>query len=320
MRAPNFWQKRGLPALVLAPAGWAYAAGGWLREWLTTPEAVSVPVVCIGNAVAGGAGKTPTLLALAAMLAEQQPHALSRGYGGREPGPLRVDPSIHSVAAVGDEPLLVAQHLPSWIARDRVAGAKAAAGAGAGVILMDDGFQNPTLVKTASLLVVDAAQGFGNGLCLPAGPLREPEVRALARADAVVLVGDGGFQPKTAKPVFRARIEPVAGAADLRGRQVVAFAGIGRPQKFFDTLAAAGAQVLETHSFVDHHVLQEAELRRVAASAGDDVVMMTTEKDWVRLPEAWRARVEALPVALRFEDAAAVALFLQKRLAGETRT
>lgn len=314
MQAPDFWQRRGLAALVLAPAGWAYAAGGWLRERLTSPERVSVPVVCIGNAVAGGAGKTPAALALARMLADRRPHALSRGYGGSLTGPVRVDPAMHTAAEVGDEPLLVAQYLPSWIARDRAAGAKAAAAAGAGLILMDDGFQNPALSKTVSLLVVDAAQGFGNGLCLPAGPLREPGGRALARADAVVLVSEGGFHPTTEKPVFRARIEPAAGGPDLRGRRVVAFAGIGRPQKFFDTLAQAGAELVATHAFADHHVFQEAELQRVAASAGDDAVLMTTEKDWVRLPAAWQARVQALPVEMRFADAAAVEAFLRARL------
>lgn len=314
MRAPDFWQQRGLAALVLAPAGWAYAAGGWLRELLASPERVSVPVLCIGNAVAGGAGKTPAALALAEMLADWRPHALSRGYGGNLTGPVRVDPAVHSAAEVGDEPLLVARHLPSWIARDRVAGAKAAAAAGAGLILMDDGFQNPALAKTVSLLVVDAAQGFSNGLCLPAGPLREPASRALARADAVVLVGEGGFRPETAKPLFPAWIESAAGGPDLLGRRVVAFAGIGRPQKFFDTLAQTGAELVATHAFADHHVFQEAELQQVAASAGDDAVLMTTEKDWVRLPAAWQARVQALPVEMRFADAAALEAFLRARL------
>lgn len=314
MRAPDFWQRRGVAALALAPAGWAYAAGGWLRERLASPETVDVPVICIGNAVAGGAGKTPTLLALAKMLADWQPHALSRGYGGTEAGPLRVDPAKHSAVMVGDEPLLVARHLPSWIARDRLAGAKAAAKAGAGLVLMDDGFQNPALAKTVSLLVVDAAQGFGNGLCLPAGPLREPAGRAVARADAMLLVGAGGFQPETDKPVFRASIEPAAGTAVLCGRRVVAFAGIGRPQKFFDTLAQAGAELVAVHAFADHHVFQEAELQRLAASAGDKAVMMTTEKDWVRLPEAWRGKVEALPVEMRFADALGLERFLRERL------
>lgn len=318
MRAPEFWLRQGGTALALAPAGWAYAAGGWLRERLASPVAVGVPVICIGNAVAGGAGKTPTLLALAKILADLGPHALSRGYGGREAGPLQVDQAEHSATDVGDEPLLLARHLPSWIARDRVAGAKAAAEAGAGMVLMDDGLQNPALAKTVSLLVVDGVQGFGNGRFLPAGPLREPAGRALARADAVVLVGDGGFQPETKKPVFQAWIEPAGDAGGLHGRRIVGFAGIGRPQKFFDTLAQAGAELVATFAFADHHVFQEAELQQVADSAGDDAVMMTTEKDWVRLPDAWKKRVQALPVELRFADAVALEAFLRARLAAGT--
>lgn len=314
MRAPDFWRRRSLPAFALAPAGWLYAAGGWLRERLAVSKKAGVPVICLGNAVAGGAGKTPALLALAAMLSDRNPHALSRGYGGREAGPLRTDPAKHTAADVGDEPLLLARTLPSWVARDRVAGAAAMEAAGAGLILMDDGFQNPSLAKTVSLLVVDAAQGFGNGFCLPAGPLREPAGRALARADAVILVGEGTFRPETAKPVFRARIAVAEGAPDLRGRRVTAFAGIGRPEKFFDTLRAAGAELVSTHAFPDHHPFREEELEAVAAGLENGAAMMTTEKDWVRLPPAWQARVAALPVTMQFNDPAGLERFLRARL------
>lgn len=314
MRAPDFWRHRGLPALALAPAGLIYAAGGWLRERLASPSRAAAPVICIGNAVAGGAGKTPTLLAVAEMLADRAPHALSRGYGGSEAGPLRVEPAKHAAGAVGDEPLLLARSLPSWVARDRVAGAAAIAKAGAGVILMDDGFQDPALEKTLSLLVADAEQGFGNGFCLPAGPLREPASRALARADAVVLVGEGAFQPETDKPVFGAAIVPKAGAGDWCGRRVAAFAGIGRPEKFFATLRDAGAELVVEVAFADHHVFDEAELAGIAAAAPAGVSMVTTEKDWVRLPEAWWERVETLPVEMRFADAPAVERFLRARL------
>ena len=314
MRAPDFWRRRGLPALALAPAGLIYAAGGWLRERLAAPVQAAVPVVCIGNAVAGGAGKTPTLLAIAAMLAHRNPHALSRGYGGNEKGPLRVDPAKHTAADVGDEPLLLARTMPSWVARDRAAGAAAIAGAGAGVILMDDGFQDPGLAKTLSLLVVDAEQGFGNGFCLPAGPLREPVERALGRADALVLAGGGAFRPQTGKPVFRAAIKPTGAADAWHGRRVVAFAGIGRPAKFFATLRELGAELVCEMAFPDHHVFDEAELAELAARAADGALLVTTEKDWVRLPEAWRGRVQALPVELRFGDGPAVERFLRDRL------
>jgi tetraacyldisaccharide 4'-kinase len=179
---------------------------------------------------------------------------------------------------------------------------------------MDDGFQDPALEKTLSLLVVDAEQGFGNGLCLPAGPLREPVSRALARADAMVLVGKGAFQPTTDKPVFRAAIMPKAGVGCWRGRQVAAFAGIGRPAKFFATLREAGAELIAETAFADHHVYDEAELAGIAAAAPAGASMVTTEKDWVRLPTAWREQIEALPVELRFADVPAVDRFLRTRL------
>jgi tetraacyldisaccharide 4'-kinase len=315
MHAPDFWRRRGWLPTVLAPAGLLYSAGGWLRETLVSPSLARVPVICIGNAVAGGAGKTPTLLAVASLLANRSPHALSRGYRGRLPGPLRVNPVLHGAADVGDEPLLLANHLPSWVARDRVAGARTAANSGASLILLDDGLQDPALVKTASLLVVDSDQGFGNGLCLPAGPLREPAARALARADAVVLIGDGSFPPPQGKPAFRARIIPRAQHLSLAGRRVVAFAGIGRPEKFFATLRDCGADLVAAHAFADHHVFTEADLTRIVAGAAEDTLVITTEKDHVRLTPEWRDRIAVLEVFLRFDDPTAVRMFLNSRLA-----
>lgn len=314
MRTPEFWQRRSLASHLLAPAGWAYAAGGWLRQRLVRAQRAPVPVVCVGNLVAGGAGKTPTVLALAEVLRPHRPHALTRGYGGRLAGPVRVDPAHHSAADVGDEPLLLARGLPTWVARDRVAGARAAAEAGAGLVLMDDGFQNPSLTKDVALLVADAAQGFGNGRCLPAGPLREPARRGLARADAVVVIGEGALPLPAGKPVFRAHLRPLGDAGQWQTRAVVAFAGIGRPEKFFATLRALGADLRKTHAFPDHHRYGAAELDRLLRDAGASAVLVTTEKDYVRLPPEWRERVETLPVALQFEDPDAVSDWLKGRL------
>jgi len=314
MRAPDFWERRNWLAGSLAPAGCAYAAAGWLRKALIRPQETGAPVICVGNVVAGGAGKTPTVLAIAAMLADCKPHALSRGYRCRLKGPVRVDPAAHHSADVGDEPLLLAAQLPSWVARDRLAGTRTAAEAGAGLIIMDDGFQNPALKKAVSVLVVDSVQGFGNGYCLPAGPLREPVSRALGRADAVLVIGPGAFRPATSKPVFRARILPAADAMSFSGKRVVAFAGIGRPKKFFDTLTGGGAELIAAHAFADHHRFAEAELQRMAVGTGGDTILVTTEKDHVRLPEAWRERVQVLPVELRFDDRPALERFLRKRL------
>jgi tetraacyldisaccharide 4'-kinase len=214
MRAPEFWRRDGALAHALAPLSWAWAAGARGRQAGARPEHAAAPVLCVGNLTVGGAGKTPTVLALLRRLRERgrKPHALSRGYGGRLKGPLRVAAG-HTAAQVGDEALLLAEAAPTWIARDRAAGARAAVAAGADVIVMDDGFQNPSLAKDLSLVVVDAAYGFGNGRLLPAGPLREPIARGLARADAVVLVLPSLDErlaplPPMGLPVLRARLLP----------------------------------------------------------------------------------------------------------------
>ena len=327
MRAPAFWSRPpeapGLAARLLAPLGWLYGLGSRLRMALARPYRAAVPVICIGNLTAGGAGKTPTAIALVEALAARglDPHALSRGHGGRLRGPHRVDLARDTATEVGDEPLLLAAWAPAWVARDRAAGARAAEAAGAGAIVMDDGFQNPGLAKDLSLIVVDAGQGFGNGRMIPAGPLREPPRRGIARADAVVLIGTEAEAAVTltrwpglaAKPVLRARLEPLATGLPLDGADVVAFAGIGRPQKFFDTLTGLGARLVGAHGFADHEPYGAAILRRLLAEARQaDAMLVTTEKDAVRLPPAFRREVMALPVRLRWDDPEALALLLDR--------
>lgn len=304
---PEFWAKRGFVSSLLQPFAWGYAAGAAARRRWTRAERLPLPVVCVGNAVTGGAGKTPVVLSLASKLRARgrSVHILSRGYGGALTGPVRVDPAHHTAADVGDEALLLAESAPSWIARDRVAGGRAALAAGAALLLLDDGFQNPRLVKDLSLLVIDGGYGFGNGRVLPAGPLREALAAGLARADAVVLMGEDragiGARLK-GKPLLRARL--VAPEADrFAGRRVVAFAGIGRPAKFFETLAAAGARLVAGHGFADHHLYGEAELARLAAEAdAAEAMLVTSAKDWARLSPEWRARVEVLKVEVAWGD------------------
>jgi tetraacyldisaccharide 4'-kinase len=270
---------------------------------------VPVPVLCVGNLVAGGAGKTPVVLSLAARLGARgrAVHILSRGYGGSLAGPVRVDPARHSAAEVGDEPLLLAQAAPTWVARDRARGGRAAAEAGAALLLLDDGLQNPGIAKDLSLLVVDGGYGFGNGRVLPAGPLRESLAAGLARADAVVLMGDdraGVGALLGAKPVLRARLVAER-AGQFAGRPVVAFAGIGRNAKFFDTLAGTGARLVARHGFPDHHRYRAAELDRLGAEAeAAGALLVTTAKDAARLAPAWRARVAVLHVAVAWQDEA----------------
>lgn len=319
MRAPEFWDRRdgGLAAAVLAPVGHLYGLAVQARFALARPERAAVPVLCVGNLVVGGAGKTPVALSLGARLQGLgvAVHFLSRGYGGTAAGPRRVEPDRDAATAVGDEALLLARVAPSWIAADRAAGARAAVAAGARVILMDDGFQNPSLAKDTSLVVVDGEYGFGNGRVMPAGPLREPLARGLARASAVVIVG--GDRAEAARriaavgfamlPVLRARLVPGPEAKTLAGRKVVAFAGIGRPAKFFATLRGIGAEVVAAHAFPDHHVFSASELERLKRTAHDTgAVLVTTAKDAVRLPEPMRESIQVLTITLAWDDEAAL--------------
>jgi tetraacyldisaccharide 4'-kinase len=314
--APLFWEKPpGLTAQLLSPASAVWSAAGRLRRALSDPFCPGVPVICIGNLVAGGAGKTPVALALSAWLQQRKiaVHVVSRGYGGRLRGPVQVDPARHDAVAVGDEALLHAARSPSWVARNRVAGVRAAIAAGAQMVLLDDGFQNPDVAKTLSVIVIDAAYGLGNHRVIPAGPLRETFGDGLARADAVVLLAGseeaGGAEPVPSPgdhPVIRAVLAPVAGER-LVGSRLYAFAGIARPQKFFATLRALDVDLVGTQGFPDHHHFRAAEidaLRRAAERASARLV--TTAKDIVRLPPNLRAGIEVLEVEVRWSDPGAL--------------
>ncbi len=304
-------QMAQIVAGLLAPLGTAWQAAARLRRAMVRPYRAAVPIICVGNLVAGGSGKTPVVLSLASMIREQLDlHVVTRGYGGRLAGPVRVDRAVHDAAAVGDEALLIAAGAPCWVARNRAAGVREAVAAGAAAIVLDDGFQNPGIKKDLALLVVDAAYGFGNSRVMPAGPLRESVAAGLARADAIVLLGDGtapaGLRDARC-PIFRADLEPVQGER-FAGAPIVAFAGIGHPEKFFATLRAIGANVIAAHPFPDHHRFAEgeiADLRREAGGAGASLV--TTAKDWVRLPARLCGGIEVLVVEIRWRDAAAVA-------------
>ncbi|HWB48286.1 MAG TPA: tetraacyldisaccharide 4'-kinase [Stellaceae bacterium] len=317
MRAPDFWHETAgaagnLLAGLLTPVGVALDAAGRLRRAVVRPYRAPVPVICVGNLVAGGSGKTPVALSLAAILAARgvEPAVVTRGYGGRLAGPVRVDPRRHDAAAVGDEALLAAAVVPCWVARDRAAGVRAAVADGARAIILDDGFQNPHVAKDLSLVVVDAAYGFGNGRLIPAGPLRETIAAGLARADALVVVGDAASRAAsrlpTDRPVLRAVLEP-AGKTPPPPAPVIAFAGIGRPEKFFATLRAHGVDVAAAHGFPDHHRYTPADLAALRReTAARQARLVTTRKDWVRLPAADRGDIDVLDVALRWRDGAAL--------------
>lgn len=321
MRAPEFWSGQAtgrdsalmLQAL-LTPVSWIYGWAVARKIAHAKPERVGVPVVCVGNLTLGGAGKTPVTRIVRRLLGDGA-HVLMRGYGGREKGPLQVTPAMDH-RDVGDEALLHAKDGPTWIARDRAAGAKAAIAAGARAIVMDDGFQNPSLAKDLSIVVIDAAVGVGNRKVFPAGPLRERLNQGVARASAFVLmgVGDAPWLEAGARPVLRARIASIGAAPE---GPLVAFAGIARPEKFFDTLSAMGADVSEAVPYDDHHAFSESELDWLATLARErGARLITTEKDHVRLPAARRGEIAALNVAARFEDEAALAALLAPIAAG----
>jgi tetraacyldisaccharide 4'-kinase len=318
MREPRFWRRGGdpWPARLLSPAGALYGAATILRRWSHQPYRAPVPVVVAGGITLGGAGKTPLALALAKLLAARNPHFLSRGYGGSEAGPLRVDPSRHGAKDVGDEPLLLAASAPTWVACDRAAGAKAAAAAGAGLIILDDGFQNPFLAKDLAFLAIDGESGLGNGHIFPAGPLREPIGTALRRAQAVVPIGEdrAGVAALIAGrcPILPARLV-AADPGAVAGKPVYAFAGIGRPEKFFASLEGAGAIIAGRREFPDHHPFGESEIAEVlAAAAALGAMPLTTAKDRLRLPAGARERVQMFEVKLVFEDPAAVEVMLAR--------
>jgi tetraacyldisaccharide 4'-kinase len=324
MRTPEFWDEARGPRMnilagLLAPVGAVIDAAGRVRRALAHPYRAPVPVICVGNLVVGGAGKTPVVLALVDVLRQGgvSPHIVMLGYGGRLAGPARVEPATHDSDAVGDEALLTAAHTPTWVARDRAAGVRVAAEAGADAVLLDDGFQNPTVAKDLSLLVVDATYGFGNGHLLPAGPLRERIEAGLARADAIVLL-DGEIPPHglagTACPILRATLAPVNGER-FAGKRIVAFAGIGRPEKFFATLRRLGAELAAERSYPDHHPFSAAEIAALRATAErEQALLVTTAKDAARLQPLSRAGIEVLDVRIEWRERPALDALLERVL------
>ncbi len=323
---PRWWYVRGrrgpsITRVLLTPVAWTWAAVTARRIARTVPTDPGIAVICVGNITMGGAGKTPVVRELLSRLTAQgvAAHGLSRGHGGRLAGPVQVDPARHTSLDVGDEPLMLARDAPMWIARDRLAGAAAAAAGGAQVVVMDDGFQNPRVKKALSLIVVDGETRdeewpFGDGGVFPTGPMREPLAAGLARADAVVLLMPADLAAPDPdllavfgdKPVLIARLEALAGPQ-------FGFAGVGKPWKVERALEAAGCDLLDFAPMPDHAAYDERTLNALAARAERlSAGLVTTEKDWVRLPPLWRERITAWPVRARFEDEAALDALLAK--------
>lgn len=322
MQAPKFWYhtRRHIWAYTLWPFGSLYAWATAQRVKKMTNADPAVPTICVGNLNVGGTGKTPTTIALAQYFSERgvKAYIVSRGYGAKITDTFAVDPIKHTADQTGDEPLIMAAFTKTWVSPDRATGIQAAVQAGAQVVLVDDGFQDPSFARTLSLVVVDAQQGFGNGLCLPAGPLREPVAAGLARADAMIVIGNDPIQfdlqgeiSGFAKPVLRAALHPVETGMDWTQGRYLAFAGIGQPEKFYKTLTMLGATIVETVNLDDHQRLTPALIKRLAHQAhslGADLI--TTEKDAVRLPKEYQGTIPFLPVRLQMYDAAQLSTLL----------
>lgn len=331
MREPAFWYRPpSWIARLLSPFGAIYGAIT-AQRMSRAGAAAGIPVICIGNYHVGGAGKTPATLALAKILRAmgERPFVVSRGYGGSLEGPVNVDPSQHSAADVGDEPLMMSSCASVIVSRDRVAGAALARAGGASVILLDDGFQNPALAKDASLIVIDAARGVGNGYVFPAGPLRAPLPPQLARTDVLIVVGEGQAASAVERLdaargalVLRAVLTPdERSVAALRGKRVLAFAGIGDPQRFVRTLRASGIDVIGEKAFADHHSFSADELEQlVREAAAKSLTLVTTEKDMVRIRSdarlaGYAEKIVTFAVTLDVADEAALRGFIAERLA-----
>jgi tetraacyldisaccharide 4'-kinase len=321
MHAPAHWCHRSWISWLLWPLSYLYYGLVVLRLSRITPLRVGMPIICVGNNTVGGTGKTPTVIHLSQLLRDMGyvPHVISRGYKGQYSGTVHVDPELHIAQEVGDEPLLIARHAPCWVARRRLHAARAAIAAGANVIIMDDGLQNPTLQKDCSLVVVDGSYGFGNGFMMPAGPCREPLSVTMRKADAVVIMGEALNPTIQASiparlPVFRARLVAQTDR-EWRNVRVHPFAGIGNPEKFFATMEQLGSVITLTSAFPDHHLFTMKDIERLLREANEhQAQLVTTEKDYMRLPESFRPQVIPIPVQLTIETADSFASFIKTHI------
>ena len=309
MKAPQFWYEPNTwKAKFLYPLGYFYNLLTLLRGKLAKPQSYSCLTICIGNLNVGGTGKTPTTIALAQHFLKKglQVHVVSRGYKGKFQGTFLVDPQKHKSDEVGDEPLLMSEFTSVWVSNKRKNGIAAAENAGAQIVLLDDGFQDPSFHKDFSLIVVDGEKGFGNKKCMPAGPLRENIVQGFKRADALVIVGQRIYKFDTFPThlkIIHSTLKPIETGMNWKEGKYLAFAGIADPSKFFKTLRSLGANLIDCVALSDHQNLDGQVLKRLERKANSaHAQLVTTEKDAVRLSDTYRKKVLSLPVRIEFDD------------------
>lgn len=308
MKTPSFWHADGFIPKLLEPLAQLYKCLSFLERSLRSKTKIDIPVLCIGNLISGGAGKTPIALSIGQILnVKHNISFLTRGYGGIEAGPIEVNPDEHSSYEVGDEALILSEVGPTWVSRNRTAGAIAAKNAGFEIVIMDDGFQHTSLVKTLSFVIIDGPYGFGNGRLIPAGPLREPIYSGLKRADVIVLVGEVNpsiieLLPNN-KPLLRASLVPAEMDIQLSNNNVIGFAGIGRPTKFLETLEKMGLNIIDFVAFPDHYRFRESEIRELYEKATEvDAILVTTFKDMKRVPKSVAHLCQPIGITVVWED------------------
>lgn len=312
MKTPQIWKKRNFLSNLLLPISWLYGAATYLRVHTKKSSKVSVPVICIGNLTAGGTGKTPVSVAIAGLLQQngKNPFFLSRGYGGKLKNIL-VNPEKHSADLAGDEPLILTRQAPVVVDSNRVKGAELAIHNGADCLVMDDGFQNPGLYKDLSFLVFDGAYGAGNHRLIPAGPLRESLKQGFKRAHALIIIGEDktNISAQTALPVFGADIEEIKPATN--NKKVLAFAGIGHPQKFYDSLMRCGLTIFKVQNFPDHHFYTKTELQNLIQTAQKhDLDIYTTSKDYVKIPPELKKYFKVLEIKIKWKEPSKLKQFI----------
>ncbi len=316
MKTPSHWNSINLLSLILSPLGAVYALATKLRLRYNKSKKVSIPVICIGNLTAGGTGKTPVSISIAQLLQQQtlNPFFVSRGYGGNLKN-IIVNPNIHTPKQCGDEPLLLARQAPVVINPDRYAGANTAITNGANIIIMDDGFQNPKLHKDLSFLVFDGNFGVGNELCIPAGPLRETISSGISRAQAIIIIGPDKHNLRTRfnLPCFMGKITPLPQTHS--NKKVIAFAGIGNPQKFYNSLTECGFEIIKSYDYPDHHYYTEAELKKLISQAQqNNALLYTTSKDFVKIPSHLQKHFKVLEITIQWENPQDLTNFILQRI------